>query len=577
MSDTGILISLDDQEITRSKIVLDYTNRDFVAIRSQLIGLARGLMPEWETAGEPSDFGTLLLELFSFMGDALHFYIDRTASEAFLGTAIRRQSVLYIADMLGYTPIGQQSASVNLTWALDTNAEAAVTIPKGTRVHSEASSADDLVVFELDHDVFLEPGDGITIGQPTQVGRNVGFATEGLTVKDKLIGQSYGAPNTEMVIPDHGVIAGTVGIISREGSVTVPWTFVSDISLARPTQSVFTTFIDDQEQTHVIFGDNAVGRIPPVQAQIYATYRFGRGIKANAVPAGKINTIIANTVGEIDLSYVTVENKSSPVGGTDPESVDAMRYSIPRAASRIKSRAVTLNDYADLALQVPGVSKSVAHGTVYTAVHIKIAPVDGQADANYMTRLCNQVEEYMADKVMIGSSVYAEPENVADLWENIYIRVTVHVVAGYNRTSVRNQVDAAIRAMLAFNVVDFGFKVTIGGVYRAALAVQGVEWAEVTWLSSDGPAQEQAGGGAPNHSEEIALDFDDDVRWVKDVYTDELRIPKIDTTIKNSAGQLDEPEAETDFDLPEYNPALSEAERTHDGLWVKAFGGMTNT
>ena len=28
----------------------------------------------------------------------MHFYIDRTASEAFLGSAIRQQSVLYIAN-----------------------------------------------------------------------------------------------------------------------------------------------------------------------------------------------------------------------------------------------------------------------------------------------------------------------------------------------------------------------------------------------------------------------------------------------------------------------------------------------
>ena len=46
----------------------------------------------------------------------------------------------------------------------------------------------------------------------------------------------------------------------------------------------------------------------------------------------------------------------------------------PERLSRIKSRAVTLNDYADLAMQVPGVAKSVAHGTVYTAVHVRIAP-----------------------------------------------------------------------------------------------------------------------------------------------------------------------------------------------------------
>ena len=37
-------------------------------------------MPEWTTAGEAPDFGTLLLELFAYMGDTLNFYIDRTAS-----------------------------------------------------------------------------------------------------------------------------------------------------------------------------------------------------------------------------------------------------------------------------------------------------------------------------------------------------------------------------------------------------------------------------------------------------------------------------------------------------------------
>ena len=59
-----------------------------------------------------------------------------------------------------------------------------------------------------------------------------------------------------------------------------------------------------------------------------------------------------------------------------------MRYTIPRGGARIRSRAVTLNDYADLAMQVPGVAKSVAYGTVYTAVHVLVAPPDGKADAD---------------------------------------------------------------------------------------------------------------------------------------------------------------------------------------------------
>ena len=98
--------------------LLDYTSRDFDAIRSMLVGIGQGLMPEWRTLGEAGDFGTLLLELYAYMGDVQNYYIDRVGSEAFLGTAQRRLSVLFMADMLGYRPIGQQAATVVLSFTL---------------------------------------------------------------------------------------------------------------------------------------------------------------------------------------------------------------------------------------------------------------------------------------------------------------------------------------------------------------------------------------------------------------------------------------------------------------------------
>ena len=119
-------------------------------------------MPEWETAGEASDFGTLLLELFAYMGDVMHFYIDRTASEAFLGTAVRRQSVMYIADMMGYRPIGQQAATVELVFSLDANAEEEITFPARTRVYNETDNAEPSSSSKPTSELTLEPGDTST-------------------------------------------------------------------------------------------------------------------------------------------------------------------------------------------------------------------------------------------------------------------------------------------------------------------------------------------------------------------------------------------------------------------------------
>lgn len=478
-----------------SHVVLDYTSRDFTAIRAQLIGLAQGLMPEWQSAGEPADFGTLLLELFAYMGDVMHFYIDRTASEAFLGTAIRRQSVLYIADMLGYTPIGQQSAIVGLDFSLDPAVPDPVTLPAGSRIHNDSPSADALIVFELNTDVTLAPGDGVGGKLPIR-----GYATEGIMHYNNLLGVAVGMPNTEFVIPDKGVVYGSITMQSREGPTVVNWTYISNLSLARPTQSVFTTFIDEAEYTHVIFGDAALGRIPPVNAEIFVSYRTGVGAEANDLAAGDV-TILKPTDSTIDLFGIKVTNPSPPVGGTDPESIDAMRQSIPRAAIRLKNRAITLNDYADLALQVPGVSKSMAHGTVYTSVHVRIAPIKGQADDELMDDLCDRVERYLEDKIIVGSAVIVEPRPIStvpgvedaipQLWQNVYVYLMVHVQDSYNRTTVRHNVEAAIRRMMDFDAVDFATRVSIGTIYRMALSIQGVEWVDLIWLDDTAPI----GGG----------------------------------------------------------------------------------
>ena len=84
-------------------------------------------------------------------------------SEAFLATAIRPQSVMYIADMLGYIPIGQHAASVTLTFKMNESLDpehplAPVTLPKGTRVHNTPDNANALIVFETQEALTIAPG-----------------------------------------------------------------------------------------------------------------------------------------------------------------------------------------------------------------------------------------------------------------------------------------------------------------------------------------------------------------------------------------------------------------------------------
>jgi len=488
MSDIGVLVSLDDEGL-KNRLILDYTNRDFTALRSELVRLAHTIMPEWTTVGETTDFGTVILELFAYVSDILNFYIDRTASEAYLATAIRPQSVYYIADMLGYKPTGSAAASVDLMltpYTPDpTDPMDPITVPAGTKCYSSAETTGDSVVFETVNSVTFTPSD-----PPVLVPV---LAQEGVTVRDQSIGTAFGVANTEFILRQQGIFAGSLRIVSSEGYQQIVWTYTTDLATARPTQSVFTTYLDDQGFTHVCFGDNTSGRIPAAQAQLFATYRYGIGAAANEVGANKITTIVP-MAGFFEQWQVSVTNPLPPSGGADRESVESMRFSIPRAGARIRSRAVTLNDYADLAMQTAGVAKSVAYGTVYTAVKVWVAPTlsssqDTCTDAQ-MERLCNRVEQTMADKILIGSTVVAGPRMCDDLWTNLFIRVNIQVAEVFNRLNVRDTVDAVIRRLLGYEMVDFGTRVALGDIYRATLTVQGVDWCEVTWLTTSRPPSE---------------------------------------------------------------------------------------
>lgn len=450
------------------KVVLDYTNRDYKAIRAQLVGLARGYMPEWTTVGETGDFGTLLLELFAYTGDVLNYYIDRMLSEAFLGTAVRRQSVLYIADMLGYTPIGQNAAVVPVTfsWEWDstqsqtvstsfhiesaivegnevtlslTSSDTSITIsagqtisvngvgtdydgvflvttvtqatdtdpfkltydvigidvdqttidklgkrpevsvgtviriPAGTRIFADYAPDNSQIVFELNFDVDLDSRLATPVDDKVSTGlvsvTATSTASEGTTVTPTTLATSVGVPSAEFILPTAGVIDRTVNVYTREGAQVIPWARLPKISLAGPTQSAYTTYVDDENYTHILFGDGVAGRVPPVDSEIIVGFRYGAGAAANTLSKNSVTSYSNDAANEVG---VTVTNPRTPSGGSDVESVDSLRYSIPRS-SMLKERAVTLDDYQSLAIQVPGVTKAVAYGQNYSTVFVRIA------------------------------------------------------------------------------------------------------------------------------------------------------------------------------------------------------------
>jgi hypothetical protein len=470
-------------------IVLDYTSRDYSSIRSMLVGLARGFMPEWQTVGESGDFGTLLLELMAYSSDVMNYYVDRVSAEAFLGTAYRRQSVLFIADMLGYTPVGQQAASVPLQLRLEWEGitlplTTSITVPAGTRVFTTADAQGRSFEFTLDQTVIFGPDSAI--GGETIAGTAYTFslanatATEGTMVgvsTPALLATSKGHPNAEFQLETAGVVFRSLDLFTDEGGKIIHWNRTSRLIDAGPLDSVFAVYVDDNDFTHVVFGDNSAGRIPPMNAGIYITYRYGQGSAANDLSVNLVNNIDFIPTYPIPIS-LTVTNIAPPTGGADVESVESIKFAVPKA-NRIKQRAVTLDDFRAIALQVPGIKKAVAYGQLYSTVYVRCA-YGASADMLTSEKYVADVERFFIDKTLVGTTVYAE----APEWNNLYVNVNVSVNPLYNREQVRQNVAVEIENLLAFDNVDFGQTISVGDLYRAALSIPGVDFITVNNFQS---------------------------------------------------------------------------------------------
>ena len=83
---------------------IDYTARDFEAIRAALVRHLQNFFPnDWQDFTE-SNLGTAIMELVAYVGDQLSFYLDRVANEMFLPTATTRESAIRLTALLGFVP-----------------------------------------------------------------------------------------------------------------------------------------------------------------------------------------------------------------------------------------------------------------------------------------------------------------------------------------------------------------------------------------------------------------------------------------------------------------------------------------
>lgn len=343
----------------------DYTSRDYAAIRDDLLARASLVLPEW-TSRDPSDFGILLVDLWAYVGDVLHYYVDRAAKEAFLETATQRDSLLAIASLLDYIPVGRTAArtsiQLNAANSLATDANP-ILIPAGTRflAKSLVDGADDVVFLSIQNVAFNVSGTLVS-GYSTYPKATVAtvLLTEGEIFTESFT--SNGSLSQRFTLSRTGIVSNSLTVTVGEGigGSSIEYGQVTRLIEYTGTDPVYAAELNADDSTTLVFGNGVSGKVPTTNAVVTITYKRSRGaagnVNANAVKEFESYT---NPYGPSYDGIVIVPNTSRAFGGSDSESATSLRTNIP-ASFRSQDRAVSLQDYIDLSLRVPGIVKATA-------------------------------------------------------------------------------------------------------------------------------------------------------------------------------------------------------------------------
>jgi len=93
---------------------VNYTSKDFSSIKADLIEYTKSYFPDTYKDFNETSPGMMLIELSSYVGDVLSYYIDYNYKENILSTATEKRNVRRLAEFLGYKTPNKTPSVVRL-------------------------------------------------------------------------------------------------------------------------------------------------------------------------------------------------------------------------------------------------------------------------------------------------------------------------------------------------------------------------------------------------------------------------------------------------------------------------------
>lgn len=260
----------------------------------------------------------------------------------------------------------------------------------------------------------------------------------------------------------------------------VLWSEASSLHDLDETAQSYIVEMDDENNTHIIFGDGKRGaRLPTGVENVEAVYRSGIGPDGH-VPAGSLSLLQSRPPG-----VRRVTNPTRAFGSAPPESLSDARSNAFWSVQTL-DRIVSLRDFESFALSFPGIGKACATAISLDGarqVHITIAASDG-SKVDRQSELFQSLLEAMDAARSPTKPVLVDSFRLL----TFSMEASLLIDSRYRFGDVRSQVEAILRSEFSFENRDFGQSVSVAEVLALIQDVEGVIAAELEWFDLDSAA-----------------------------------------------------------------------------------------
>lgn len=410
----------------------------------------------------------VLLDVLAYNTYLNTFYTNMVASEMFLDTAQRRDSVISHAKSLNYVPRSFRSARayVDLTVNPITPVNTVV-LSKGITLTSKVGS--NTFTFSVPETQIL------TSTNNTFVAANLAIY-EGSYISETFI-VDYTTTNQKFLLASEVIDTDSISVTVSEDAGTTLREYTVGTSLFGLTSTSQVCFLQaaPYEKYEILFGDGLLGRKPQNGSMVTITYRTSSGELANGANRFSIDTSVDGH------SNVSIRVLTTATGGSVSESTESVKFNAPRFF-QTQERAVTVQDYKTLlftkfpeitSVNVYGGEDAIPPRYGKVLIAIDVANADGVAEFQK-----NEYINYVRDRC----SLSIDPIIVDPLFMSVDLTVKVRYDAN---ATLLSQSD--IQSLVASTIIDFNtlnlddFAVTM----RTSKLAAAIDATEPAILSND--------------------------------------------------------------------------------------------